>query len=590
MARNTKGPVQMYRGTTAQHAGYSGAEGEITVDTTKKTAVVQDGATAGGFPLAHDAAVVHKQGNESIEGTKTFVSPIVGSLNGNADTATNATHATSADSATTAQSATTAASAAKLSAAKTIAISGGATGTATGFDGSANITIPVTGIDVSKANAGVLPIARGGTGSGTKNFVDLSTAQTVAGVKTFSASPVVPTIGAQDKSTKAASTAQVDGALYTIVKTVDTIPSDAAALAELKAGLRDGALVVATEELQYPELPTMLRSPNAFSRYAKPTVTKTSVTIPGGMNIRIGDTVYGLVNDVTLSTTSLSNRAGKDFYIYAVQPASGFVPAFVLSANSTVPSGYTADNSRKIGGFHCLCANVGTISGHTLSGYVAGDILPASIWDLLHRPKSEPEGMVYVEPIDRWVDIYLASYDGSQLRSIYGGTCADGTSTVEFHGEKFNEEFGKIKKHNIFRDHFVIAAWNSNKRTAISGAKDWGTTGGHVDTAGRRMISDWGVEDACGFMWQWNELIGAGGSSGWDTTPYTGYANGVYQSTVDPEPYGDDYGVLYRLLAGGGWVYAFRCGPRSVVLNDVAAYRSADHGGRGASEPRSRFD
>jgi len=60
-------------------------------------------------------------------------------------------------------SAGTADIATKLAAAKTIAISGGATGTATSFDGSSNITIPVTALDVSKANAGTLAIARGGT-------------------------------------------------------------------------------------------------------------------------------------------------------------------------------------------------------------------------------------------------------------------------------------------------------------------------------------------------------------------------------------------------------------------------------------------
>jgi hypothetical protein len=37
-----------------------------------------------------------------------------------------------------------------------------------------------------------LAIANGGTGSATKNFVDLTTAQSVAGVKTFSSSPIVP--------------------------------------------------------------------------------------------------------------------------------------------------------------------------------------------------------------------------------------------------------------------------------------------------------------------------------------------------------------------------------------------------------------
>lgn len=49
--------VQLRRGTTAQHSTFTGAEGEITVDTTKDTAVVHDGATAGGFPLLKEAAI-----------------------------------------------------------------------------------------------------------------------------------------------------------------------------------------------------------------------------------------------------------------------------------------------------------------------------------------------------------------------------------------------------------------------------------------------------------------------------------------------------------------------------------------------------
>jgi hypothetical protein len=44
------------------------------------------------------------------------------------------------------------------------------------------------GHDSSAITSGVLPIERGGTGSGTKNFIDLSTDQTVAGVKTFNPS------------------------------------------------------------------------------------------------------------------------------------------------------------------------------------------------------------------------------------------------------------------------------------------------------------------------------------------------------------------------------------------------------------------
>ena len=55
MARLTTKAIQQYRGTTDQHQAYTGPIGEITVDTTKKTAVVQDGATPGGHPLAKEA-------------------------------------------------------------------------------------------------------------------------------------------------------------------------------------------------------------------------------------------------------------------------------------------------------------------------------------------------------------------------------------------------------------------------------------------------------------------------------------------------------------------------------------------------------
>lgn len=47
--------VQLRRGTTAEHSTFTGLLGELTIDTSKNTGVVHDGATAGGFPLALDA-------------------------------------------------------------------------------------------------------------------------------------------------------------------------------------------------------------------------------------------------------------------------------------------------------------------------------------------------------------------------------------------------------------------------------------------------------------------------------------------------------------------------------------------------------
>ena len=46
--------LQLRRGTTAQHGVFTGTQGEVTVDTDKKTVVVHDGVTQGGTPLARE--------------------------------------------------------------------------------------------------------------------------------------------------------------------------------------------------------------------------------------------------------------------------------------------------------------------------------------------------------------------------------------------------------------------------------------------------------------------------------------------------------------------------------------------------------
>ncbi|MDR1207255.1 MAG: hypothetical protein LBK26_02475 [Rickettsiales bacterium] len=44
--------IQIRRGTASEHAGFTGAAGEITMDTTNKTLRLHDGETTGGMPLA----------------------------------------------------------------------------------------------------------------------------------------------------------------------------------------------------------------------------------------------------------------------------------------------------------------------------------------------------------------------------------------------------------------------------------------------------------------------------------------------------------------------------------------------------------
>ena len=247
------------------------------------------------------------------------------------------------------------------------------------------------------------------------------------------------------------------------------------------------------------------------------------------------------------SFATAANRAGKDFYLYALE-AGGVI----LSNNSTFPTGYTATNSRKIGGFHCLCVAVGTISGHTLTGYAAGNILPRSVWDLYNKSSARQEGTVYSRS-GVWVDIYLPSVSGSTLVSVNNGTIADGTSSPAFHCYKFEQWFARQGMKTISQLEFFAASEGANQGTNITGSADPGTTTGHTDTAGRRMISNEGVEDICGALWQWcRDQGGVVTSAAW-ANAYDGNDSGVG---------GQHYQAPYRGRLGGGWNAGAICGSR----------------------------
>jgi len=131
-------------------------------------------------------------------------------------------------------------------------------------------------------------------------------------------------------------------------------------------------------------------------------------------------------------------------------------------------------------------------------------------------------------------------------------------------------------------DEFQAIAAGSNEETNIAGSADPVTTGGHLDTAGRRMISNIGCEDCCGVLWQWLRT---------QSYRFDGAANHTHQVVVsgNPEtvtsdnPSGDvaptftyydlpgAKGSLYKqgtygdikLLAGGYWAFATPSGSRS---------------------------
>jgi len=72
--------VKFRRGTSAEHASFTGQQGEITVNTTKTTAVVHDGTTVGGFELINVSAG-QTLSNKTFSGVSTFVGIVASTLN-----------------------------------------------------------------------------------------------------------------------------------------------------------------------------------------------------------------------------------------------------------------------------------------------------------------------------------------------------------------------------------------------------------------------------------------------------------------------------------------------------------------------------
>jgi len=283
-------------------------------------------------------------------------------------------------------------------------------------------------------------------------------------------------------------------------------------------------------------------------------------------------------------------RAGKDFYIYACIGTTT-VPVIVISANATYPSGYTALTSRKIGGFHCLCASAGTIASYPLSGYLTGDILPTSVWDLKKRCKNigyNNNGLAYIAELDSWAYIYLPSGTSGAPVSVYNWTILD---TIDWNT---CVDAGRVVGMKLFRDYeFQVAAGLSNEQTNIYGSTDPVTTGGHVDTAGRRMISKHGLEDCCGVVSQWldegswkfdgatahyHKIVTITGNAETDTSGNAVAVNGSTAQDIAPAwawynlPL--DKGQLYRqgtngdvkAVAGGIWNDGTYSGSRSRFL------------------------
>ena len=150
--------------------------------------------------------------------------------------------------------------------------------------------------------------------------------------------------------------------------------------------------------------------------------------------------------------------------------------------------------------------------------------------------------------------------------SVYGGTVTDSRNPPLHY-----EDLMYVKKQPLGDTEFQCAAEGSNQKTSIYGAAapNPKTSGGHVDTASRRMISNYGCEEMCGYLWQWLESPSASGGSGWTQLQDT--SKGAY------------YGACYVLHAGGHWSDGSYCGSRARAGVVGRSHVGAAYGCRGRS-------
>ena len=200
----------------------------------------------------------------------------------------------------------------------------------------------------------------------------------------------------------------------------------------------------------------------------------------------------------------------------------------------------------------------------------------------MHRPRgiAAPEGMTWCEEANIWVGIYLVSGTGVNTASLNEAAFSHTRAWLAF-----VDDLAAVGCRMPRDAEFQIFAAGSNERTNIVGSASPGTTGHHLDTAGRSMISNCGCLDCCGVIYQWLDEqsfrvdgidFGTPGDPAWAWYALPDSKGSLYRQGTT----GD-----VKLRAGGSWAGGSTCGSR---CRDAASTRwnaNSNGGGRAVAEP-----
>ncbi len=340
----------------------------------------------------------------------------------------------------------------------------------------------------------------------------------------------------------------------------------------------DATMTSEQAKITTPKLALMSGLVSAEKDYIK--IVEGALKVSAGVLIAVGDSVFKTA-ETELSASNLDGGAsfevGKDYCIYICDPTDGddtdsTPEVYVISKNTTIPAGYTASNSRKIGGFHYgkirgvnakwePISSGGVVKGSGWESNVSDGIIPNSVWTLQHRPTCDPSGMVYIGPF--WADIYADSDDGNGgLKSTYGVVPITGTEGLNWYIA--NERAMRVGKRLPSYAEWCKCAYGSPQGNDGDNVNAWSkttntarTTGGAVANA----VSSKNCRDCVGNVWEWvDELLH-------DPTAATGGWYDVMPTDGVGQIYTYSNTALHALVCGGNWSDGVHAGSRAVVCN-----------------------
>ena len=339
-----------------------------------------------------------------------------------------------------------------------------------------------------------------------------------------------------------------------------------------------------------------------------------------------------------LDTGSLSH--GVDYYVYLYYDGSNATP--VVSASSTMPEGgsYTADNTRKIGGFHYGTVRIvshngvpidsnGTEWGSTgtiwQQNVVQNMVIPNSVWDLMDTKDgrhSHEDGLALVGgtwdgdgcsgPTGKynrkggrlWASIYLASLKSGSFSfssgsnrdplggdykvvSAYGATPITGSEGLAAYN--FNEICARDgMRLPSFMEFCQYAFGNPGGEAS---ANNYGYTSGSsramtgcgVVSATDGTFSSSGIKLYAVSAWNICDTVGNVREACSDIYLYdSGSTSWSWYNTYQGTDTGYVYSPYslnpYQAYAGGYWYSGVYCGSRAVGLSDYAGFVYADNG------------